>query len=70
MIYVGHTDHSSNYWLLDPNKHYEKQKGRDVCFLEDAVPRVCTDDILMLEGETLESGGDVDVQITTPLNFQ
>ena len=67
MIYVGHTDHSSNYWLLDPKKHYEKPKGRDVCFLQDAVPRICTDDILTLEEETLNLGGDVEVQMTSPV---
>ena len=73
MIFIGHTQHASNYWLCDPNNRYEKQKGRDVCLLEDAGPRICTNEILSFEDE-LDQGGEIstnenDVQITSPLKF-
>ena len=73
MIFIGHTQHASNYWLCDPNNRFEKQKGRDVCLLEDAVPRICTNEILSFEDE-LDQGEQFpinknDVEITSPLRF-
>ena len=72
MIFIGHTQHAANYFLCDPNKHYEKQKGRDDCLLEDAVPRICSNEILTFENELDQEEQSViqtAVQISQPLKF-
>ena len=45
----------SNQYLLCDKKNDRKFKSRDVCFLKDASPRVCTKDVLEIPFENQDT---------------
>ena len=74
MLFIGHAENTDQYLVCSPRPPYQRIKSRDICFLEDASPRVCTDDFL----ECPSKGQDqteisqqnlTNVQITNPLRF-
>ena len=65
----------SNQYLLCDKKNDRKFKSRDVCFLEDASPRVCTKDVLEIPLKNQDTDLEInqsdfsDIQITSPLRL-
>ena len=74
VIFIGHAE-GSNQNLLCDKKNDRKFKSRDVCFLEDASPRVCTKDVLEIPLKNQDTDLEInqsdfsDIQITSPLRL-